>query len=810
MIKRYIFIAILIMVSVFFMFGLNAKTNTVLADTESTSATLTSFKNLNAGDKIVIVCTDSDAEQDGKYPAFGPNNSTTYIKPAYVTLSEDGSKVAWTSEDAPTIITVTSIKKDLEDFKLESSDGALSCSNSSGLCFGNLNYKDWYIIEIKTNQYEICTYSIEPQYDTIRFNTNNPRFRLCADSASMISYFQFFKVDEKVNTVENAIAKSSSFPTNKEDGWVNESGTRLFLDSKDLILSSSTVEFSILLNFTHELNDNYEYNGECSVKFNMDNEVLTSVTVSDNSNEEFNGTYVNPLVTFSNPGYVEAIYSNGFFDIGLYTDCEGVEDYVYPGIYFAVAEEALAKTKVAGSYTALTAQYILSYTDYITTPTEAESNITLTCISAGHYNISGYFYGTDFKKYEFNANNVIINAFDKDNGYADITLDDLYPVKLSELSLPLPETSESAWVNENKEIAYLDVPAHALHVGNIYVYVTDTLSPNGLSYVFQDSLGKVEFIFENGELTELIVTNDSVASFNGSYKAPSKNKAIIGEEEYETLQDAFDTLDEGVTITLLNDSDEVIYISKNVNFVFNLNGNTFTGEILAGEGYHLLSYDEFYYVSSYQVICENVTGGVISGSNKDLYIADAHFSLDENTVIFDSTLAYTAMFTVTPNEGYEFSHWVYKIGDSSTPITITEGLAIDPSTINGNLMITPVFISLVNTVTFDLQGHGEQINEVSVNRDEKVAKPVDPTCEGYTFGGWFKDKECTNAYDFDSKVNEDTTLYALWTALEADPTPAPAEKGLSTGAVIGIVAGSVAGLGAIAFVVIFILKKKKL
>ena len=80
------------------------------------------------------------------------------------------------------------------------------------------------------------------------------------------------------------------------------------------------------------------------------------------------------------------------------------------------------------------------------------------------------------------------------------------------------------------------------------------------------------------------------------------------------------------------------------------------------------------------------------------------------------------------------------------------------------------------TVTFDTQG-GNEIESVRVKRDETVSRPTDPTREGYVFEGWFTDADCTDAFDFDTKITKNMTLYAKWTEKATDPTnPAEPEK----------------------------------
>lgn len=80
------------------------------------------------------------------------------------------------------------------------------------------------------------------------------------------------------------------------------------------------------------------------------------------------------------------------------------------------------------------------------------------------------------------------------------------------------------------------------------------------------------------------------------------------------------------------------------------------------------------------------------------------------------------------------------------------------------------------TVTFAYQiPSGQALTTTSTVADQQtVAKPTDPTCDGYTFIGWNTQADGKgNAWDFATdKVAADTTLYAIWIA---SGTPQPGE-----------------------------------
>ncbi len=73
------------------------------------------------------------------------------------------------------------------------------------------------------------------------------------------------------------------------------------------------------------------------------------------------------------------------------------------------------------------------------------------------------------------------------------------------------------------------------------------------------------------------------------------------------------------------------------------------------------------------------------------------------------------------------------------------------------------------TVKFNLNGGTGSIASQTVKAGGKVTRPANPARSGYTFNGWLLNSAKGKAYNFNSKVNSNITLYASWKAI---PTPA--------------------------------------
>ena len=66
------------------------------------------------------------------------------------------------------------------------------------------------------------------------------------------------------------------------------------------------------------------------------------------------------------------------------------------------------------------------------------------------------------------------------------------------------------------------------------------------------------------------------------------------------------------------------------------------------------------------------------------------------------------------------------------------------------------------TVTFNTDG-GSQIENQKVMYGQLVEVEENPVKEGYTFIGWYTDKDCKNQFDVTKdKVSDSMTLYSGW------------------------------------------------
>ena len=191
-----------------------------------------------------------------------------------------------------------------------------------------------------------------------------------------------------------------------------------------------------------------------------------------------------------------------------------------------------------------------------------------------------------------------------------------------------------------------------------------------------------------------------------------------------------------------------------------------------------------------------LTGGEISGNSNRGVLVDKNFSISGNPVITGNTNSnvYLAARETTINitgaltEGANIGITAPRPTDNS-PVTVTSGYGTynsEPVSTyfsldnNGQIQISPHdYMTVVMgwnedkteiavgtalyTVNFDMNGHGDAIDAVSLLSGYKVAEPTKPTADDWFFVGWFTDDACTSQWNFNNAVTSNMTLHALWT-----------------------------------------------
>ena len=80
------------------------------------------------------------------------------------------------------------------------------------------------------------------------------------------------------------------------------------------------------------------------------------------------------------------------------------------------------------------------------------------------------------------------------------------------------------------------------------------------------------------------------------------------------------------------------------------------------------------------------------------------------------------------------------------------------------------------TVEVTFKDGDNEVSKVTVENGKTVKKVIPDEKKGYTFKGWFTDKELTKSFDFNTTITVDTILYAKW---EEDKPLVPVKQSLS-------------------------------
>ena len=139
-----------------------------------------------------------------------------------------------------------------------------------------------------------------------------------------------------------------------------------------------------------------------------------------------------------------------------------------------------------------------------------------------------------------------------------------------------------------------------------------------------------------------------------------------------------------------------------------------------------------------------------------------------NNILSTSAVASGTSVTSLPTisrTGYTFVSWV--VDTDSDGIADGGEIAVAlPLNVTAATNLVAKWSINSYTITYDSVG-GNAVASDSASYDSTIAAPAAPSKPGYTFGGWYKEPSCVNAWVFTGSANADKvvssiTLYARW------------------------------------------------
>ena len=119
---------------------------------------------------------------------------------------------------------------------------------------------------------------------------------------------------------------------------------------------------------------------------------------------------------------------------------------------------------------------------------------------------------------------------------------------------------------------------------------------------------------------------------------------------------------------------------------------------------------------------------------------------------------------ITPANRWACTNATIKIGKEEQQNLIANSThnICGPTTINLTFKLTSCKITFDLHLPNGVDNESMMIDPQYVAPGEKAVKPSLREINDYLFGGWYKDKNCTQIYDFDAPVDQDITIHAKW------------------------------------------------
>lgn len=143
------------------------------------------------------------------------------------------------------------------------------------------------------------------------------------------------------------------------------------------------------------------------------------------------------------------------------------------------------------------------------------------------------------------------------------------------------------------------------------------------------------------------------------------------------------------------------------------------------------------------------------------------------TVDYDGS---TSQVTAVSNPGYHFVNW------TKGGVTVGTNAVRSDSNVTAATSYTANFAISQYTISFNSNGGSAVISQTK-DYGEKFTEPTTPIRTGYTLVGWYSDAGLTSAYDFNTSVSGNISLFAKWNinSYTISTTVDPSGSGTITG-----------------------------
>lgn len=248
-----------------------------------------------------------------------------------------------------------------------------------------------------------------------------------------------------------------------------------------------------------------------------------------------------------------------------------------------------------------------------------------------------------------------------------------------------------------------------------------------------------------------IFSNGKVAFKGGSTHITAQNAAQAKEFAFERTL----IKEEGCKVCRTTD-DKYMYIGKT--------GTETEGEyatditVIRDEAAYVLTVSEKPTASNIKsgdsLSDSSISGGVVKNRGGQTISGTWAWKAPETKMSQSGAFNMTAVFTASDAE--------YNTVEADVSVTVTQVITPGGGSSSSSSSGSSSFYSYTYTVTFETNG-GIKVSSQSVKSGSTAYEPNAPFRAGFTFDGWYADRNLKQKYNFSTPVTANIVLYAKWT-----------------------------------------------